>query len=94
MTTTSLKLPDELKKRAAAAARRRGMTTHAFLLDAVQQVTTAAERRAQFIADGLRAREEFRRTGLAYDGKEVLAYFRAKVRGEKARRPRLKSWRG
>ncbi len=93
MSTTSLKLPDDLKARAASAAKARGISTHAFMLEAVQQATTAAELRAEFVKDALHARDDFRKTGKAYDGDEVLSYINTKARGEKVNRPRLKSWR-
>ena len=37
MTTTSLKLPDELKQRAVAAAERIGVSPHAFMIHAIEQ---------------------------------------------------------
>lgn len=92
MGTTSLKLPDELKSRAAAVAKARGVTPHAFMLQAVEQVTTAAELRARFVEDALTARREIAATGLSYDWAEVRDYYRAKLRGERARRPRLRKW--
>jgi uncharacterized protein (DUF1778 family) len=41
MSTTSLKLPDELKQRAIVAARRQGVTLHAFMLNAIAQAASA-----------------------------------------------------
>jgi predicted transcriptional regulator len=37
MTTTTIRIGDDLKARVAAAARRAEKTTHAFILDAIAQ---------------------------------------------------------
>ena len=47
MSTTSLKLPDDLKERAAAAAKIQGITPHAFMVEAIRMAATAAENRVQ-----------------------------------------------
>ena len=93
MSTTSLKLPDDLKARAAAAARKRGTTVHAFMVDAVRQATTATERRSGVLTDAQAAQRAMRRSGTGHLADEVHAYLRARVRGQKARRPKAKSWR-
>lgn len=94
MSTTSLKLPDELKLRAVAAAQRQGLAPHAFMVAAIEQATTAAERRAGFVAEAQAAREEMQRAGTGYDADEVQAYLQARVAGQAAVRPKAKSWRG
>ncbi len=49
MSTTTLKLPDELKRKAVAAAQDSGVTPHAFMVEAIRQATEAAEQRKQFV---------------------------------------------
>lgn len=93
MPTTSLKLPDDLKTRAAAAAKVRGVTTHAFMLEAIREAATATEQRASFIADANAADAKMRRTGMGYDADEVHKYIRDKIAGKPARKPKAKSWR-
>ncbi len=93
MSTTSLKLPPELKDRACAAARAQGMTLHAFMVEAVRQAATAAETRARAVADAQAARTATRDDDNGYDAGEVHAYVRAKVRGVRAERPNAKPWR-
>jgi predicted transcriptional regulator len=46
MATNSLKLPEELKQRAAKAAQELGISTHAFMLDAIRQAADADEVRS------------------------------------------------
>lgn len=48
MSTTTIRLPEELKGRVAAAAERAGSTTHAFILDAIAEKTAREEQRADF----------------------------------------------
>ncbi|MBI3524150.1 MAG: hypothetical protein HY066_06425 [Betaproteobacteria bacterium] len=93
-TTTSLKLSDELKQRAVAVAQKQGVTPHAFMVAAIEQAATAAERRASFVAEALNARDFMLKTGKGYDADEVHAYLQARVAGKKATRPKAKSWRG
>lgn len=93
MSTTSLKLPDDLKVRAAAAAKARGVTTHAFMVDAIREVATATEQRARFVADAGAARSRMLKSGKGYAADEVHAYLRAKTAGRAARRPKAGSWR-
>lgn len=94
MSTTSLKLTDELKQRAAAAAQDQGVTPHAFMVAAIESATTAAERRAGFVADALAARTAMLESGQGYEADEVHAYLRSRVAGKKSPRPKAKPWRG
>lgn len=94
VSTTSLKLTDELKQRAAAAAQSRGLTPHAFMVAAIESATTAAEQRAKFVAEALAARKTTLARGQGYDADEVHAYLRNRVAGKKSPRPKAKSWRG
>jgi predicted transcriptional regulator len=93
MSTTSLKLPDDLKARAMAAAKARGVTPHAFMLDAIREAATATEQRVSFIADATAAHATMRGTGMGYDADEVHKYIRDKIAGKSVRRPKAKSWR-
>jgi predicted transcriptional regulator len=94
MSTTSLKLPDELKLRAVSAAQTQGLSPHAFMVQAIEQAASAAERRHGFVAVALAAREQLQATGKAYDADEVHAYLKARVQGCKDTKPKAKSWRG
>jgi predicted transcriptional regulator len=93
MATTSLKLPDSLKQRAAAAARARGVSPHAFMVDAIERAATLAEQRDRFLEEAQAAREETLASGEGYDADEVHAYLAARVAGTKPARPKAKPWR-
>ena len=93
MTTTSLKLPEDLKKRATSAAHELGVSPHAFMVSAIEQAATATEQRIRFIADAKAAKEEMRQTGKGYDADDVHAFLKAKVTGKRASKPKARSWR-
>lgn len=92
MSTTSLKLPDDLKQRAANAAQQLGISPHAFMVSAIEQAATATEQRARLIADARLARNEMIETGKGVDADEVHAYLKAKVSGKKAAKPKARPW--
>lgn len=93
MATTSLKLPDALKERVAKVAEAAGKSAHAFMLDVIAHETERAEKRQAFIQSALEAKRDFDQTGLAYDGDEVMKYFRAKIQGIDLPKPELKKYK-
>lgn len=48
MSTTTIRLPEDLKARIAAAAKRAGTTPHSFILEAIAEKAELEERRADF----------------------------------------------
>jgi predicted transcriptional regulator len=87
MSTTTIRLPDDLKARVAHAAERAGTTAHNFILTAIAEKTGQEERRAEFhdIADR-------RYAGIADSGKtvawsEMRRYLEDRI-GEQPRRKR------
>lgn len=94
MSTTSLKLPDELKQRAVAAAARIGVSPHAFMVHAIEQAAGAAERRTDFLGEAQAAREQMLRTGKGYDAGDVHAWLKARIAGKRRAQPKAVSWRG
>ena len=93
MATTSLKLPDELKQRVAKQAELAGKTAHAFMVDVITNETGRAEKRQAFIQSALDAKKNFDETGMAYDGDEMMNYFRAKIQGITLPEPALKKYK-
>jgi predicted transcriptional regulator len=51
MSTTTIRLPEDLKARVAAAAERAGVTSHNFILQAIAEKAEQEERRANFDAE-------------------------------------------
>jgi predicted transcriptional regulator len=87
-TSTTLKLPDDLKERVGQAAHAAGKSPHAFMVEAIELHTRLAERRQDFIQSALAAEQEVATYGLVYDGDEVLSYLKARFEGRKVARPR------
>jgi predicted transcriptional regulator len=87
MSTTTIRLEDDLKARVAAAAAAAGKTAHAFILDAIAQSVEQAELDADFhrVADERWAK--VLATGKTVPWNEAKAYLERRARGESVRRP-------
>ncbi|HZF22796.1 MAG TPA: hypothetical protein VE030_04930 [Burkholderiales bacterium] len=86
--STTLKLPEKLKRRITTLAKAAGKTPHAFMIDALETQAVLAERRREFVASAIAAEEEVAQYGLVYDADEVFSYMKAKLDGRRARRPK------
>lgn len=93
MSTTSLKLPDELKTRLRTVAEARHTSAHAFMLESLQNAVVAAEQQLAFLADAEAAYEQMCESGEGYDAADVHRYIHARARGESVERPQPKPWR-
>ena len=93
MSTTSLKLPDDVKRLAAKAAKNRGVTPHAFMVEAIRAAAAAAKLRAEFVAEAVAARTDAVDSGKGFRASDVHTYLRSKARGKVASMPRAKPWR-
>ncbi len=91
--TTSLKLPDALKEQIAQTAAREGKTAHALMVETLQAAMDDARMRQQFYEDGVEAYKDVVRTNICYDGDDVFAWMRAKVRGGNPAWPEAKPYR-
>lgn len=87
MSTTTIRLEDELKERLGEAAARAGKTAHAFIRDAI----AASVEQAEFDAEMDRICKErwgdFLRTGEAVSLDAMDAYLEAKMTGQPATLP-------
>lgn len=87
MSTTTIRLPEELKARVAEAAKHAGTTAHGFILEAIAEKTERAERQAGFDAE---AEERYARivaTGKAISWREMRGYLEARTAGKAAKPP-------
>ena len=90
MTTTTLRLPDELKARIAAAAQRTGTTPHGFMLDAIAEKTAEAERKAEFDALADARFASVLQSGETIPWEQMREYLLQRAAGAPAERPRTK----
>ena len=94
MSTTTIRLEDDLKARIAAAAERAGKTPHAYILDALAQTVEQAERDDEFhrLADKRWAR--ILATGKTVPLDDAKAYLEARARGETPPKPEARKLKG
>ncbi|MEA2743185.1 MAG: hypothetical protein QOG25_1556 [Acetobacteraceae bacterium] len=87
MTTTTIRIDDNLKGRVAAAAERAGKTSHAFILDAITQTVEQVELDEAFhrVADERWAKVLSTGKTVAWD--DAKTWLEARSRGEHPRRP-------
>jgi predicted transcriptional regulator len=62
-STTTLKLPSDLKTRLARVAKKTGRTPHAFMLEAIERQTTYEEHMEAFVKEALAAGRAIEETG-------------------------------
>lgn len=87
-TTTTLKLPEELKERIASAALASGKSPHAFMVEALEAQAHLAEMRQSFLADAVTSAAEVDAGGALYAMDDVHAYILARTSGKAAKRPK------
>jgi predicted transcriptional regulator len=87
MSTTTIRIEDELKARVAAAAEREGKTAHAFIVDAIARQVEQAELDDEFhrVADARWAK--VLTSGKTVPWEQARSYLEARARGAKARKP-------
>ncbi len=90
MSTTTLRLPDEVKERIDRLAAAQGKSAHALMVDTLDESTAAMERRIEFEAEAARRWAEYRRTGEYYAMEDVRSYVLARARGEDPPKPPLR----
>lgn len=93
MSTTTVKLTPHLRRRVASLAKSAGLSPHAFMVEAIERQAAAAEKERAFHADALAADAEMERTGEGLALEDVEKWFIARLKGNKAKRPRAVSWR-
>ena len=87
MTTTTIRLPEELKDRIASVAEQAGVSPHAFMLEAITEKTEDAERYAAFVREAETRHAEFLKTGMAVSWDDMKAYVRARAAGKSVAPP-------
>jgi predicted transcriptional regulator len=93
MTTTTLRLPPDVRARIDKLAAAAGKTTHAFMVDALTESADRLEQQRAFDAEVARRWTRFQRSGEYLTLEDVRSYATALARGEKPARPtpRVKS---
>jgi len=87
MSTTTIRLPDELKARIADAAKRAGTTSHNFILEAIAEKADSAERRAAFHVLADQRYADFLESGKSIPWEEARSYLKDRLAGKRVKQP-------
>jgi len=87
MSTTTLKLPADLKARIAPLAAAAGKTPHAWMVEALQAQVTLADLRQAFIGEARGSAADIDTGGPVFAMDEVAAYLRSSLAGRRTKRP-------
>lgn len=87
MSTTTIRLPDELKARVAAAAKREGKTAHSFILEAIAEKTDQEELRGDFNAAADQRYARIMASGKTIPWHDMRRYLEDQLAGKAATRP-------
>ena len=88
MSTTTIRIDDELKARVAAAAQRAGKTPHGFIIDAIAQTVELAELNDDFHRVADERWTKVLASGKTVSWDEMRSYLAAKSRGNSPARPK------
>lgn len=90
MSTTTIRLPKDLKARVAAAAERAGTTPHGFILEAIAEKAEQAERRADFHDVAEKRYAALLASGKTIPWEKMRGYLEARAAGKRAARPKAR----
>lgn len=87
MSTTTIRLSDELKARVARAAQQAGVSPHSFILEAIAQKAEQAERQAAFEQEAESRYARLLQTGRSIPWADMRRYLQEQAEGGRAKRP-------
>jgi len=87
MSTTTIRLPDDLKARVAALAERDGTTAHSFILEAIAEKADQEERRSDFHDLAEQRYAKIVESGKTIPWDQMRRYLEERLAGKKVSRP-------
>ena len=81
MSTTTVRLPEELKARIARLAEKAGTTSHGLIVEAISEKAEQLERRSDFHDDAERRFEDILATGETVPWNEMRKWMRDMAKG-------------
>ena len=90
MSTTTIRLPDDLKARVAKIADAAGLTAHGFVLRAIEEQTAEAEMQAAFHRVASERLIAFRKHGKAIPWRDARQYLADLATGKDVPRPQAR----
>jgi predicted transcriptional regulator len=90
MSTTTVRLPDDLKARVAKLAKQSGVSAHNYIVQAIERETQRDEARADFVRSARSRLDDMERTGEVVPWDEARSYLLARAAGKSATLPRAR----
>ena len=90
MSTTTIRLPEDLKARVTNAAQRAGVSPHNFILQAIAEKTDQEERRAEFDDLAENRYAQILATGQTIPWEEMRRYLQERISGKEATPPQAR----
>lgn len=87
MSTTTIRLPKDLKSRVAAAAERAGKTAHGFILEAIAEKTDREAQNADFLETAEKRYANIVASGKTIPWKKMRGYLEDRLADRPAARP-------
>ncbi len=87
MSTTTIRLPDELKARVAVAAETAGTSAHGFILEAIAEKTAQSEQQRDFHAAADRRDANIAASGKTMAWADMRAHLQGRPAGKAVARP-------
>ncbi|MDP2264991.1 MAG: ribbon-helix-helix protein, CopG family [Thiobacillus sp.] len=87
MSTTTIRLPEDLKARVTVAAKRAGTTSHSFILEAIAEKTDQVERRGDFNGLADKRYANIIATGKTISWDDMRGYLEDRLAGKAATHP-------
>jgi predicted transcriptional regulator len=88
MSTTTIRIPDDLKARVAEAAERAGKTPHSFILEAIAEKVDQEQRRSEFDNVAEERYAAIVASGETIAWHDMRAYLEKRLAGKAARLPK------
>jgi predicted transcriptional regulator len=90
MSTTTIRLPQDLKDRVARAAERAGTTAHSFILEAIAEKADLEERRSEFQDTAEQRYAEIVASGKTVPWADMRRYLQRRLGGSKGVSPKAR----
>ncbi len=88
MSTTTIRIPGDLKARLSKVAESIGSTSHALIIDAIADRVEAEERRNDFLDTAQMRLAKITESGETIPWSQMKRYLKARVSGQEASRPK------
>ena len=90
MSTTTIRIPDDLKEKITRATKREGTTAHNFILEAIAEKVAFTEQRNNFLGEAEARYATIVASGKTIPWADMQHYLNEKIKGKKVARPSAK----